>query len=58
MDPETRAVRQAELAAAAGRPVLVTSGASGEGVPQVLRAAAAAIRTARAAADAAVAAAP
>ncbi len=58
LDPETRAVRQAELAAAAGRPVLVTSGASGEGVPQVLRAAAAAIRTARAAADAAVAAAP
>ncbi len=58
LDPETRAVRQAELAAAAGRPVLVTSGASGEGVPQVLRAAAAAIRMARAAADAAVAAAP
>jgi GTP-binding protein len=39
LDPETRAARAAELAAASGREPLQVSGVSGEGVTEVLRAA-------------------
>jgi GTP-binding protein len=49
LDPETRAARAAELENAAGRPPLLVSGVSGEGVPELLRAALAQVRKARAA---------
>jgi GTP-binding protein len=39
LDPETRAERAAELEAAAGTKPMLVSGVSGEGVPQLLRAA-------------------
>ena len=47
LDPETRAARAAELAEAAGRPPMIVSGVSGEGVTALLRAALAKVRRAR-----------
>jgi len=49
LDPQTRAVKAAELAAAAGKSPMLVSGVSGEGVPELLRAALAQIREGRAA---------
>jgi len=48
LDPAARAARMAELAAAAGREVMVVSGVSGEGVTELLRAAFAQVRERRA----------
>lgn len=45
--PELREARAAELAAAAGRPPMLVSGVSGEGVTELLRAAWAQVRKAR-----------
>jgi GTP-binding protein len=47
MSPQARASRIKALSRAAGRPVLLVSGASGEGVPEALRALAAAVRPRR-----------
>jgi GTP-binding protein len=47
MTPQARASRLKALSRAAGKPVLLLSGATGEGVPEVLRALFAEIRTAR-----------
>jgi len=47
MSPQARASRVKALARAAGRPVLLVSGASGEGVPEALRALAEAVRARR-----------
>ena len=47
MSPQARASRVKALARAAGRPVLLVSGASGEGVPEALRALAEAVRAGR-----------
>jgi GTP-binding protein len=47
MTPQARASRLKALSRAAGRPALLLSGATGEGVPEVLRALAAAIAAAR-----------
>jgi len=55
LDPETRAMRAAELEAVAGRAPMLVSGVSGEGVPELLRAALAQIREGRAEAAALVA---
>ena len=52
LDSETRAERAAGLEAAAGRPPMLVSGVSGEGVSEVLRAALAEILAARARASA------
>jgi GTP-binding protein len=48
MTPQARASRLKALSRAAGKPALVVSGATGEGVPEVLRALAATIAEARA----------
>jgi GTPase len=58
LDPETRGVRAAELAQAAGVPPLLVSGVSGEGVRELLRAALARIRPPEETAAAAAADAP
>jgi GTP-binding protein len=47
MTPQARAGRLKALSRAAGRPALLVSGATGEGVPEVLRALTEAIRAAR-----------
>src|SRR5690606_31154933 len=47
LTPELREARAAELAAAAGRPPMLVSGVSGEGVTELLRAAWAEVRKAR-----------
>jgi GTP-binding protein len=49
LDPETRALRVAALAAVAGRQPMIVSGVSGEGTVEVLRAAYAQVREHRAA---------
>jgi GTP-binding protein len=48
LDAETRDARAAELAEASGRPPMLVSGVAGDGVTQLLRAALAQVRTARA----------
>jgi GTP-binding protein len=48
MTPQARAARLKALSRAAGRPALLVSGATGEGVPELVRALATAIRAARA----------
>lgn len=49
MTPQARAARLKALSRAAGRPALLVSGATGDGVPEILRALAAAVAAARAA---------
>ena len=58
MTPQARASRRQALERAAGRPVLLVSGATGEGVPEVLRALAVEVAAARAARREAMAPAP
>ena len=47
MTPQARASRVKALSRAAGKPVLVISGATGEGVPEAVRALSATIAEAR-----------
>ncbi|HTK36222.1 MAG TPA: GTPase ObgE [Caulobacteraceae bacterium] len=51
LDPETRAVKAAELEAAAGRKPMIVSGVSGEGVSALLRAALKEVRRSRGESD-------